>query len=89
MCCPVSDPKARQIEQGQTEHGIQSSKELPRSRNHKAPFSSKHNHVRIDGETHNGSRPALTASGVNGRDEITERQALLPIGFHDMYLPFA
>src|SRR2546423_2559196 len=53
------------------------------SRNHKAPLSSKHYHLRIDGEPHNGSRPALTTSGVNGRDEIAECQALLLIGFHE------
>ena len=54
------------------------------SRNHEARFASKYNHVRIDGEPYNGSRPALTTSGVNGRDEIAECQALLLIGFHDV-----
>ena len=59
------------------------------SRNHEAPFASKYNHVCIDGEPYNGSGPALTASGVNGRDEIAECQALLLIGFHDTHLSFA
>src|SRR3989442_8308693 len=59
------------------------------SRNHKAPLSSKHYHVRIDSEPHNGSCPAMTASAVNGLNQFTKRQCLLAIGFHDAHLSFA
>jgi len=59
------------------------------SRNHKAPLSSKHYHLRIDSEPHNGSRPAMAASSVNGLNQITKRQRLLVIDFHDIHLSFA
>jgi len=59
------------------------------SRNHKAPLSSKHYNPRIDSEAHNFSRLAMTASAVNGLNQITKRQCLLVIGFHDAHLSFA
>src|SRR5947208_16995413 len=49
------------------------------SRNHKAPVSSKHSHLRIDSEPHNGSCPAMTASAVNGLNQFTKRQCVLAI----------
>jgi len=45
--------------------------------------SSKHDQVRIYGEPHHASRPALTAGVVNGRDEVPKRHCLLlAIGLH-------
>src|SRR2546422_2046339 len=59
------------------------------SRNHKPPLSSKHNQARIDREPQKGSRPAVSASAVNGLNQVTKRQCLLVIGFHDTHLSFA
>jgi len=59
------------------------------SRNYKAPLCSKNNNARIDGEPHDGSCSAMTASGVNGLNQIAKRQSLLVIGFHDAHPSFA
>jgi hypothetical protein len=40
--------------------------------------------VRIDGKPHDGFRPARTASIVNGLNQITKRQRLLAIDFHNI-----
>jgi hypothetical protein len=50
---------------------------------------SKNNNARIDGEPHNGFRFAMTASPVNGLNQMTKRQRLLANDFHDIHLSFA
>jgi len=46
---------------------------------------SKNNNARIDGKPHYGSRLAMAASVVNGLNQITKRQPLLVIDFHDSH----
>jgi hypothetical protein len=57
------------------------------SRNYTTPMCSKNNNARFDGESHHGSRPAMTASAENGLNQITKRHSLV-IGFHDTWFFF-
>lgn len=50
--------------------------------------SAKHNHVRIDGKTHQGFGLPLTTGAVNGRDEITKCQWFFVVRFHNAHLSF-
>jgi hypothetical protein len=59
--------------------------DIPFLTDKKVPVSGERNNMRVHGEPHNSPRSTFPADGVNGRDEFTECECLLPvIGFHDV-----